>query len=32
MIQLDEMKLTYGTICMIGYDLGIEGYDPDEWM
>lgn len=32
MIQLNEMKLTCGTICMIGYDLGIEGYDFDEWM
>ena len=32
MIEVDENKLTCGTITLIGQDLGIEGYEPDEWM
>lgn len=31
MILIDETKLTNGTIGMIGYDLGIEGYNVNDW-
>ena len=31
MILIDETKLTNGTIIQIGFDLGIEGSNPDDW-
>lgn len=31
MIQIDEKKLTNGTLSMIGYDLGIVS-DPNVWI
>ena len=30
MILIDETKLTYGTLSMIGQDCGIKGFNPFE--